>query len=168
MTVINPSALPYITINATKELNLRTEQLETKIQQLEETEIRLNTMQRQLDDLQERLNALTGNETQTTENQAVAKREIATTNQPTLSQNYPNPVVDRTTIPFYIPNEVVNAQIIISNMLGQQIKQIAIDKRGQSEITMNLRVSPSAYGTYTYTLIADGEVIGAKNMVLGQ
>ena len=167
MTVINPSALPYITINATKELNRRTALLEAQIQQLEETEIRLNTLQLQLDELEERFNNLNGNDVQNTVLQVVEKEAVQPEIMPELFQNYPNPVSNRTTIPYFLPDNVNNAQIIISNMLGQQIKQIPVEGKGRSEITLNLKVSPSAYGTYTYTLIADGEVIAAKNMVLG-
>ena len=167
MTVINPSALPYITINATKELNRRTALLEAQIQQLEETEIRLNTLQLQLDELEERFNNLNGNDVQNTVLQVVEKEAVQPEIMPELFQNYPNPVSNRTTIPYFLPDNMNNAQIIISNMLGQQIKQIPVEGKGRSEITLNLKVSPSAYGTYTYTLIADGEVIAAKNMVLG-
>lgn len=165
MTVINPSALPYITINATKELNQRTEELESKIQQIEETEIRLNTLQRQLDELEEKFNTLSGNNTETTVIQG-AVEEVIQEEKSDLFQNYPNPVSSRTTIPYYIPNDVTDAKIIISNMLGQQIKEIPIERKGKSEITMNLRVSPSAYGTYTYTLIADGQIMASKNMII--
>lgn len=166
MTIINPSSLPYITINATKELNRRTRSLENKIQQLEETEIRLNTLQRQLDELEERFNNLNNNDTQTTINQESTQKKVTIEAKSELFQNYPNPVTNRTTIPYYIPNEVVDAQLIISNILGQQIKKIEITNRGESEISMNLRVSPSAYGTYTYTLLADGQIIASKNMIL--
>jgi len=166
MTIINPSALPYITINATKELNHRTALLETKIQQLEETEIRLNTLQQQLDELEERFNNSTGNDIQSTVSQIIKKEAVQPEPMPELFQNYPNPVSNRTTIPYYLPDDVNNAQIIISNMLGQQIKKIPVERKGRSEITLNLKVSSSAYGTYTYTLVADGNVIAAKNMIL--
>ncbi len=170
MTIINPSSLPYITINATKELNRRTQMLENKIEQLEETEIRLNTLQRQLDELEERFNNLNNNDAQAPKafgvNQEAIQKKISIEAKSELFQNYPNPVTDRTTIPYYISNEVVDAQLIISNILGQQIKKIEITNRGESEISMNLRVSPSAYGTYTYTLIADGQIIASKNMIL--
>jgi len=166
MTIINPSALPYITINATKELNHRTALLETKIEQLEETEIRLNTLQRQLDDLEERFNNLNGDDVQNAVPQIVQKEVVQLGSKPELFQNYPNPVSSRTTIPYFLSDDVKNAHIIVSNMLGQQIKQIPVEGKGRSEITLNLKVSPSAYGTYTYTLIADGELIAAKSMVL--
>lgn len=167
MTIINPSALPYITINATKELNHRTALLETKMQQLEETEIRLNTLQRQLDELEERFNGLGGNTVESVVSQAVEKEIAEPEIKPELFQNYPNPVSSRTTIPYFLPDNVNNAYIVISNMLGQQIKQIPVEGKGRAEITLNLKVSPSAYGTYTYTLVADGEIITAKNMILG-
>jgi len=166
MTVINPSALPYITINATKELNRRTALLETQIQQVEETEIRLNTLQRQLDELEERFNNLNGNDVQSAALQVLEKEVVQPEILPELFQNYPNPVSSRTTIPYFLPDNVNNAHIIISNMLGQQIKQIPVEGKGRSEITLNLKVSPSAYGTYTYTLVADGEIVVAKNMIL--
>jgi len=168
MTIINPSALPYITINATKELNLRTKQLESKIQQLEDVETRMNQLQLQMNELEQKLNGLNGGNTPSTVTKEVKNEFLELEEQATLYQNFPNPVSSRTTIPYYIPEDVSDAKIIISNMLGQQVKQIPLERKGKSEVTLNLKVSPSAYGTYTYTLITDGQIMVAKNMILTQ
>ncbi len=80
-----------------------------------------------------------------------------------LDQNMPNPFKDKTVIIYTIPEEVVNAQLLFYDMNGRIIKDVTIDERGEGKLTVygeNLK-----NGIYTYSLIADGELIATKRMV---
>jgi len=62
-----------------------------------------------------------------------------------------------------IPEEISKAELIFYDMRGRIINQVQINERGQSKMTVygeNLQ-----NGVYTYSLIADGELISTKRMV---
>ena len=80
-----------------------------------------------------------------------------------LDQNLPNPFAEQTTVTFLIPEEISKAELIFYDMRGRIINQVQINERGQSKMTVygeNLQ-----NGVYTYSLIADGELISTKRMV---
>lgn len=58
-------------------------------------------------------------------------------NGATLQQNYPNPVVNETTIPVIIPNEVSEAMLVITGTSGQIVRSISLDQRGAFEIELS-------------------------------
>jgi len=90
--------------------------------------------------------------------------EINETGQPYLEQNVPNPFSETTTINFYLPNETGNALLNIYDLQGLQIKSYSISERGSSSVIIN--GSELKPGMYLYTLIADGQVISTKQMIL--
>ncbi len=80
-----------------------------------------------------------------------------------LDQNLPNPFKEKTSINYSIPEEVMEAQLLFYDMSGRIIKQVDISERGEGKLTVygeNLK-----NGIYTYSLIADGELIATKRMV---
>lgn len=81
-----------------------------------------------------------------------------------LDQNAPNPFDQSTLIGFYLPDDVQKAVIYIYNMNGNQIKTIPINQHGNGSITIN--GSELQPGMYLYTLIADGNEIDTKRMIL--
>lgn len=80
-----------------------------------------------------------------------------------LEQNVPNPFAEQTTINYTIPETVAKAQIHFYNQNGQLINTIDIDERGNGQI--NVFASDLSSGIYTYTLVADGQVVATKRMV---
>ncbi len=80
-----------------------------------------------------------------------------------LDQNVPNPFAEQTVIGYYLPDEVKSAEIIFHNAQGRQINRAEIATRGKGEI--NVYAQDLSSGVYTYTLIADGNVIDTKRMV---
>ena len=82
-----------------------------------------------------------------------------------LGQNQPNPFNERTSISYYIPNSVNNARIEIYNMHGELMKSELIE-RGQGMI--NIYGENLSQGMYTYSLIADGELIETKKMLIAK
>jgi hypothetical protein len=92
-----------------------------------------------------------------------------TNNEPTpessyLEQNKPNPFNETTTINYSLPPKYTNAQMVITDMYGQTVKQLNISERGKG--TLKIDASAFSAGTYNYALIVDGSVISSKRMVL--
>lgn len=85
-------------------------------------------------------------------------------NRAVLRQNQPNPFNSSTTIECTLPENVSSASLYIYDMQGKQIKNIDIRERG----TVNIVVEASSLspGMYIYALIADGNEIDSKRMIL--
>jgi hypothetical protein len=89
--------------------------------------------------------------------------ELTNVNSIILDQNLPNPFKENTVINYNIPTEVSEAKLLFYDLNGRIIKELIIDERGESKLTVygtNLKT-----GIYTYSLIADGELIATKKMV---
>ena len=89
--------------------------------------------------------------------------QLVNSNSIILDQNLPNPFAENTTIAYSIPDDVKDAKLMFYNMNGRIIKEMVIEERGESKLTVygdNLES-----GVYTYSLIADGKLIATKKMV---
>lgn len=82
----------------------------------------------------------------------------------TLYQNEPNPFTESTVIRCDISKDVVQADLYIYNMNGEQIAEYAVTERGETSIIID-GGSLNA-GMYLYALIADGQVVDTKRMIL--
>lgn len=82
-----------------------------------------------------------------------------------LRQNAPNPFKTNTVIGYYIPENVGNAQIRVTDVKGRLIK-IFNAARGDGQI--NMSNSGLAAGTYNYSLYINGKAVDTKQMVLLQ
>jgi len=83
---------------------------------------------------------------------------------PKLYQNVPNPFDGVTEIRYYLPETVQQATLRIYDMTGQPVQRIALDERGEG--TYRLDGSLLAEGMYLYALMADGQEIEVKRMVV--
>lgn len=81
-----------------------------------------------------------------------------------LYQNTPNPFTESTLIRCDVADDVVKADLYIYSMNGEQIAEYAVTERGETSITID-GGSLNA-GMYLYALIADGQVIDTKRMIL--
>jgi hypothetical protein len=84
--------------------------------------------------------------------------------QAELQQNIPNPFSANTSIKMFVPNPVSRATLYIYNMQGEQIKQVAVNERGNTSVTIEGHTLKT--GMYLYTLIADGKEVDTKRMIL--
>jgi len=98
------------------------------------------------------------------------KRETITTefNSATetasLSQNRPNPFSVSTTIEYSVPNATTQAMICIYDMNGTQLRCYTLQQTGAGSIT--IQGNELTAGMNLYALIADGELIDTKQMIL--
>ncbi len=81
-----------------------------------------------------------------------------------LYQNEPNPFTESTVIRVDVAEGVTTADLYIYNMNGEQITEYSIVERGATSVTID-GGSLNA-GMYLYALIADGQVIDTKRMIL--
>ena len=79
-----------------------------------------------------------------------------------LEQNAPNPFADQTSISYFVPENISNAQIVFTDMFGTAIKTVDI-KTGYG--VMTVFASNLSSGQYSYSLVVDGKVIETKKMV---
>lgn len=86
------------------------------------------------------------------------------TEAPALAQNDPNPFTLSTSIAMSIPASVSKATLVIYDMTGKQLRQIEIAERGNTSVTLTSEGLTA--GMYLYALIADGQVISTKRMIL--
>lgn len=81
-----------------------------------------------------------------------------------LYQNAPNPWSSETVIRYSLPQSVATACIYIYDMQGSQLKSIPAQGRGESQVTLTARDLKA--GMYLYALVADGQLIDSKQMIL--
>lgn len=74
----------------------------------------------------------------------------------------PNPNNGSTQIPYFLPDNIIDAQIIFTDMLGKLLQNESIQS-GYGLLNVNTQDLPS--GIYSYSLIIDGKVIDSKKMI---
>jgi len=80
-----------------------------------------------------------------------------------LEQNVPNPFAEQTTINYFLPENVVKAQMLFYNNQGKLIQSVDLKEKGKG--SLNVFASDLSNGIYTYSLIVDGKVFETKKMV---
>ena len=82
----------------------------------------------------------------------------------TMEQNVPNPFSGKTDIAIYLPETVKTARLHIYDLNGHETERHDIAGRG--ETVMTIRADRMEAGMYIYTLIADGQVVTSKKMIV--
>jgi hypothetical protein len=80
-----------------------------------------------------------------------------------LNQNVPNPFAESTTITYSVTTSVQKAQIHFYDGTGKLINSVDITERGNGQL--NVFANDLSSGVYTYSLVADGQVVSTKRMV---
>ena len=83
-----------------------------------------------------------------------------------LEQNIPNPAKNSTTIHFYIPLDIHDAMLLITDASGRSIQQFSNLANGQSEVEFS--TTDLSSGTYQYSLYINGRVVDSKQMVIAR
>ncbi len=80
-----------------------------------------------------------------------------------LDQNIPNPLHNTTSIGYFIPNNLQNAQLVITDISGKNLKQITL-QNGKGNVTID--ASTLSAGAYNYSLMVNGKIVATKRMVV--
>ncbi len=82
-----------------------------------------------------------------------------------LAQNIPNPPLkNHTSIGYFVPAGTVKAYLIVTDMNGKKIKQVALSNYGKGAVI--IETSALTPGVYFYSLIVDGTAIESKKMIV--
>ena len=84
--------------------------------------------------------------------------------QAQLYQNTPNPFNQSTQIKYYLPESVSKGLLCIYDLQGKQLKQTQLTQRGYGIETVFASEFPA--GIYLYALLADGNQVDVKRMIL--
>ncbi len=95
-----------------------------------------------------------------------ARQKVQTQAEPkaVLYQNNPNPFTTDTEIKYRLPATTQTAALYVYNMNGQQIETYPISSFQEGTIIISAGTLDA--GMYLYSLIADGQVIDTKRMIL--
>ncbi len=80
-----------------------------------------------------------------------------------LEQNSPNPLTNKTSIRYNIPTTATSAQLVITDMNGNTVKQMSLAK-GRGSVDVDASVL--ANGTYNYSLFVNGTKVDTKRMIV--
>lgn len=84
--------------------------------------------------------------------------------QPLLEQNRPNPSNGKTTISYFLPKGVQDAEIWVMNNSGGIVEKIDIEGVGKGEVVLNME--NWGVGSYFYGLVLEGEMVERKQLIL--
>ena len=118
----------------------------------------------QLNTLQQQVNSCCNAAARTAENgSATDTISLSNVQSIVLSQNVPNPFAEQTSINYHIPESIAKAQIFFYDASGKLINSIEITNRGDGQLFVF--ANDLSNGTYTYALVADGNIIDTKKMI---
>ncbi len=117
----------------------------------------IENLQEEILDLNEKVSL--GSNSITDIQQKLTESDLAT-----LSQNKPNPFNRTTEISYFLPNDIVSANIYVYDLNGSQLKNIEINNRGNGVVTIS--GSELKAGMYHYVLVANGQIVDTKKMIL--
>lgn len=123
----------------------------------------INTQQQQIADLQAQI---ANSEDENVRQLRIASKQSETsfTEQAVLYQNNPNPFSVETQIKYLLPQSTENATLYVYNMNGLQLAEYPISSFGEGSVVVS--AGSLQAGIYLYSLIADGQVIDTKRMIL--
>ena len=99
-----------------------------------------------------------------TQNRVMSREHEIDNCKAILYQNNPNPFTTDTQIGYNLPESTTSASLYVYNMNGAQIADYPITTFGTGSVIIKAGVMDA--GMYLYTLIADGQVVDTKRMIL--
>ncbi len=139
-------------VKAVQELSKLNDEKDSAI---EEQNIKIDNLQKQINQLKAMIVS--------NQSSSVSQQSIGISSS-SLKQNIPNPFTHTTTINYTLPQKFSSAQIVITDKNGKTLKTINVSGNNKGSVTVN--ASTLASGAYQYSLIADGNLITTKQMVL--
>ena len=149
---INTSALKWITVNAIKEQQ----------EVIEEQTEKIDNLEQEVADLKEMMQALLNGQNTDLNEQSIELNGTGAY----LEQNQPNPFNKNTLIRYNVPADATNAIINVFNDKGQLIHSERIAQMGAGQI--QIKADSITAGTYSYSLVVNGDVVDTKRMVIAK
>lgn len=143
---VDPSEFTYMLINAVKEQQTALEQKDAEVDELKERLSQLESL------VQNALNT----------SGSIQRIELDTPSE--LFQNQPNPFNETTRIKYALSPDTKNAVMQITDISGKLLKTIQLDASMNGEVIIEAQELNA--GTYIYSLIADGQLLSTKKMLL--
>jgi hypothetical protein len=123
----------------------------------------INAQQTQIEALSEEINMLSNNSA-VQKVSAKGRSNNLDVEQALLYQNNPNPFTIDTEIEYFLPQNTQVANLYVYNMNGLQIAEYPISSFGSGSVVINAGNLDA--GMYLYSLIADGQIVDTKRMIL--
>jgi hypothetical protein len=171
---INYIEMIPIIVKAIKEQSNTIDSLQNNISNNDSLKAKIVTLDNQIATLANQVAALhsccNANKGNKSKSDLVDETNTTTTTTPAISnaailyQNAPNPFKELTTIKLEIPQSVGNAMVCIYDLNGRQIRCLTVS--GRSTTSVQIFGNELTPGLYHYALIADGNLIDTKTMVL--
>ena len=101
-------------------------------------------------------------------NQILIANEVLSSDLPkefSLNQNYPNPFNPSTNIEFSLP-KTSRLKLEVFNSIGMRIAVLIDDETSAGFHSVRFNASSYSSGMYFYRLIADGNIVSTKKMLL--
>lgn len=95
-------------------------------------------------------------------NATIVSEQLKIEEQPFLSDNYPNPYADYTTITATVPSKSMESYIEVFNLIGERLQTF---KLHTGENTISIKKSEIGKGLFFYSLIIDGKKAITKRML---
>ncbi len=149
--MISESSIKYMLINATQE---QQKIIDSQQETMDSQEDKIASLEGRLEQIEALLNAQGTSASQTI--------ELGTSAE--LFQNQPNPFSETTRIQYSLNKDVQNAVMQITDINGSVLKTVRLENATNGEVIIKAQELSS--GTYFYSLIADGQLISTKKMVL--
>ncbi len=148
--MISESSIKYMLVNAVKEQQEIIEAQDEKIATLEERLAKIEA-------------ALNGG----TINTDINRQDIQLDGGGAyLEQNQPNPFNNNTLINYSVPADINDAVVNVFDAKGQLIHSERIAQAGKGQI--QIKAGTIAAGTYSYSLVVDGNIVDTKRMVIAK
>jgi hypothetical protein len=165
--MLDYSGFGVIAIAAIQEMlaleEVKNAELVTENQKLQS---QINSLADRLDQLESKFLNCCQNESNRPESQLINENDILLEDSPHLLQNVPNPFRERTSIEYYLPEMVRNAEIFIYDQHGKMLRSYPLKQTGFGKLTVETENLTT--GAYFYSLVIDGVVWKSLPMILAK
>ena len=124
----------------------------------------VSTLRTQVKEQQETINRLSNGITK--RQNAPAQITSPTLVENSLGQNRPNPTTGATVIDISLESGIGEAFVAFYDLTGHQLRRYDISERGRSQLT--IADGEFASGVYLYILVADGQEVQSRRMIVSE
>jgi len=154
----------YLAVNYVAIIPVLVEAMKEQQEVIDEQEEGMIKYQEEITDLRTRLEKLEAllNNTEDIQGSITPANENTDMSGVVLRQNAPNPLRDRTTIEYQLPDNLKTALLTVFDLNGKSITTYNITGKGSIEFD----ASGLPNGTYAYAIVANGRSIASQKMVI--